>query len=137
MTENHRSASCCCGGLTAECIGKPARIGACHCTQCQRRTGSVFGVAAYFPREQVTLSGDHKVFARGSDAGRHIENYFCPQCGSTVAWDLELFPGLVAVAAGCFADPHLGAPQRAVWAKYKHDWVQFPDSIPQLETQPG
>jgi len=137
MSADRRTASCSCGGLTAECLGEPARIGACHCTQCQRRTGSVFGVAAYFSREQVTLSGDRKVYARSSDAGRRIENYFCPECGTTVAWDLELFPGLVAVAAGCFADPHLGAPQRAVWAKYKHDWVQFPDSIAQLETQPG
>lgn len=137
MSTDRRTASCCCGGLTAVCLGEPARIGACHCKQCQRRTGSVFGVAAYFPRAQVTLSGEHKVFARGSDAGRRIENHFCPQCGTTVAWELELFPSLVAVAVGCFADPHLGAPQRAVWAKYKHDWVQFPDTVPQLETQPG
>lgn len=137
MDADRRVASCSCGGLTAECLGEPARIGACHCTECQKRTGSVFGVAAYFSHDQVTLTGDRKVYSRGSNSGRKIENYFCPQCGTTVAWDLELFPNLIAVAAGCFADPHIGTPQRAVWAKYKHDWVQFPESIPQLETQPG
>ncbi len=137
MSANSRTASCSCGGFAVECRGEPTRIGACHCTECQRRTGSVFGVAAYFPRDQVTFSGARKDYARGSDAGRRINNHFCPECGSTVVWDLELFPDLVAVAAGCFADPHLGAPQRGVWAKYKHDWVQFPESIPLLETQPG
>jgi hypothetical protein len=137
MGNDSRIASCSCSAFTVECLGEPVRIGACHCTECQRRTGSVFGVAAYFPRDQVTFSGARKDYARGSDTGRRITNHFCPECGSTVAWDLELFPDLVAVAAGCFADPHLGAPQRGVWAKYKHDWVQFPESIPLLETQPG
>lgn len=137
MVVSERKASCSCSALSVTCIGEPVRIGACHCNECQRRTGSVFGVAAYFHRDQITLIGDCKVYARTSDSGRRVENYFCPECGSTVAWNLELFPDLVAVAAGCFADPHLGSPQRAVWAKYKHDWVQFPEGVPQLETQPG
>jgi hypothetical protein len=70
MSADSRTASCSCGGLRAECIGEPARIGACHCTECQRRTGSAFGVAAYFSRDQVILSGDRKIYSRGSDADR-------------------------------------------------------------------
>lgn len=31
----------------------PVRIGICHCFECQRRTGSVFGVQARFPRQDV------------------------------------------------------------------------------------
>lgn len=136
MTAKH-IASCSCGGLTAHCTQAPARIAACHCTECQRRTGSVFGVGAYFPKEQVTLTGDRKVYRRSSAAGRHVDGYFCPDCGTTVAWDLELFPALIAVAVGCFADPHFGAPQRAVWTQHQHDWVTFPESIPGIATQPG
>jgi hypothetical protein len=42
-------AHCCCGSLRADVTGEPAFVGACHCTECQRRTGSPFGVNTYFP----------------------------------------------------------------------------------------
>jgi len=46
-----RLASCSCGQLTAQVVGEPVRISICHCLACQRRTGSVFGEQAGFPRE--------------------------------------------------------------------------------------
>ena len=48
-------ASCGCGQLQLACEGEPVRISMCHCLACQRRTGSVFGVQARFPRDQVTV----------------------------------------------------------------------------------
>lgn len=45
-----RIAQCCCGALRAEATGEPAFAGACHCPECQRRTGSPFGVSTYFPK---------------------------------------------------------------------------------------
>jgi hypothetical protein len=38
---------CCCGALRAEVTGEPPRVGVCHCMECQRRTGSAFGVVAF------------------------------------------------------------------------------------------
>jgi hypothetical protein len=46
-----RIALCCCGSLRAEATSEPALVAACHCIECQRRTGSPFGVSAYFPKE--------------------------------------------------------------------------------------
>jgi hypothetical protein len=49
-----RTAHCSCGALRVEVAGEPDAVVACHCGQCQRRTGSVFGVGAFgdsgFPR---------------------------------------------------------------------------------------
>ena len=53
-----RRASCLCGQLTVEVEGDPVRVSICHCLGCQRRTGSVFGVQARWPREQVRIDGD-------------------------------------------------------------------------------
>jgi len=52
-----RIAHCCCGSLRAKATGEPAFVGACHCTECQRRTGSPFGVGTLFPKEQVRIEG--------------------------------------------------------------------------------
>ena len=73
-----RIAHCSCGSLHAEATGVPAFVGACHCIECQRRTGSPFGVSIYFPKEHVRTEGPSKVYVRGSDSGRKIEQHFCP-----------------------------------------------------------
>lgn len=81
-----RIAHCCCGSLRAEAAGEPAIVAACHCMECQRRTGSPFGVATYFLKEQVRTEGPSKVYLRGSHSRRKIEIHFCPDCGSSVFW---------------------------------------------------
>ncbi|MBT8455923.1 MAG: hypothetical protein HKO95_00500 [Rhodobacteraceae bacterium] len=63
-----------------------------------------------------------------SDAGRDITNHFCPTCGSTLWWTLELKPDLIGVAVGTVDQP-LPRPVRAVWAEAAHDWVAYPDDF--------
>ena len=80
-----RRAACSCGKLEIVCEGEPVRISVCHCLECQRRTGAVFGSQARFSRQQITsISGNSTQFTRQSDAGRWVTFQFCPVCGSTV-----------------------------------------------------
>ena len=118
-----RIAACVCGQLTARCSGGPALISLCHCLACQRRTGSTYGIAAFFPRESVVVTGDTKVYSRSSDSGYSVTFYFCPDCGSTVYWNAARKPDMVAVAVGAFADPAFPAPSQAVYCEHRHRWV--------------
>ena len=59
-----RIASCSCGQLQAQVSGEPVRVSVCHCLACQRRTGSVFGAQARFPREAVTVVGTSAEYVR-------------------------------------------------------------------------
>ena len=52
----------------------------------QRRTGSTYGIAAFYPREKVRVAGDATAYTRQSDSGYPVTFYFCPHCGSTVYW---------------------------------------------------
>ena len=100
-----RIASCSCGQLKVTCEGDPVRVSICCCGACQKRTGSVYGVAAYFPQAQITsIAGQEKTFLRTSDAGRWLRARFCPECGSTVYWEAEFRPGIIGVAIGALAD---------------------------------
>ena len=118
-------ARCCCGSLRVEVAGEPPRVGVCHCLECQRRTGSAFGIVAFFPKEQVRTEGPSKVYVRGSDSGRKIEFHFCPDCGSTVFWSAEVLPDLIGIAFGAFADPSMPWPTLSVWETTRHLWVTF------------
>lgn len=133
-----RTATCACGGLRITVAGEPARVSACSCTQCQKRTGAPFGVGAYFLRDQViSIEGAHREFRRSSDSGRKLSMHFCPDCGSTVFWYAEVFPDRVGIAAGAFADPLFPPPVAAVWVENKHRWVEFPEGIHSFPRQPG
>jgi len=48
-----RRAACSCGNVQVICDGDPVRISMCHCLECQRQTGAVFGNQAWFSREQI------------------------------------------------------------------------------------
>jgi hypothetical protein len=101
-----RTAECACRSLKVRVEAEPIVVGACNCTQCQRRSGSVFAVVAYFPKDNVqVVSGAYKTFDYTADSGRKGEMHFCPECGSTVFWDAEYRRDLRGVAVGCFADP--------------------------------
>jgi hypothetical protein len=126
-----RVAQCACGGVSATTEIDPEFVVLCSCTQCQRRTGSPFGVGAYFPLAAVSLSGRTMAFVRKVDGtDRTVTNHFCPDCGGTVYWTLDLRPHHIGIAAGNFADPGFAAPSRAVWSQHKHDWVTLPQDIP-------
>jgi hypothetical protein len=119
------TARCACGSVTVEASGAPLAVVACHCLACQRRTGSVFGVGAYYPAEKVTVTGELRDYARATDAGYTFTSRFCPRCGSSVLWASGKNPGLVGIAVGAFADPAFPAPDRSVWEESRHGWVDL------------
>jgi hypothetical protein len=100
-----RTARCCCGSLRLIATGEPTLVAACHCTECQRRTGAAFGVAAYFEKSQVRPEGEYKIYTRDGQEGRKARMYFCPECGTTVYWDADFLPTHIGVAVGTFLDP--------------------------------
>ena len=127
-----RIAHCSCGSLRAEAAGEPALVCACHCMECQRRTGSPFGVSTLFQRKQVRTKGPSKVYVRGSDSGQKIEFHFCPDCGSTVYLYAASAPDLIGVALGAFADPSMPRPTLSVWEATRHPWVTFDHELDRL-----
>lgn len=123
MTVLSRTATCRCGQLTAECLGEPVRVSVCHCLDCQKRSGSAFSAQARWPETQVVVRGETKIWERVADSGHRATYRFCPNCGSTIAYVIEGWPGTVAVPIGAFADPDFPAPRFSVWEHRKHDWV--------------
>jgi len=134
-----RMARCSCGALHAEVSGDPIRVIVCHCDECQRRTGSVFGVGAYYKREQVQINGPHKAFVRPGPENRTVTNHFCPECGTPLFWEGDIVPGIVGIAVGGFVDPDFLPPNISFFEKYKHPWVGFnhePEHFVQRPTYP-
>ncbi len=111
-----RSAHCGRRAASITLAGEPKLHAVCHSADCKRRTGSVFGILAYFRREAVVeRSGATQTYAfrhpvKAADQQRH----FCARCGTTLFWFVSDMSALVGVAGGCFADDEAGEPSLSV-----------------------
>ena len=126
-----REARCCCGACAIQVTGDPVINGVCHCRDCQRRTGSAFGWAAYFPNHAVTATlGAFRTYApagREPGAGRANwqERVFCGKCGTTLSWRASDFEGLTGIAGGCFTE-ELPEPTMTVGNETRCAWLTLP-----------
>lgn len=98
---------CVCGKLRYRTEGLPLRITVCHCTWCQRRTGTAFGTECVFPIERVAIvdGSSLRSYRHCSDvSGRWLEQDFCVACGSAIGLRLEAVPEIRSLAIGSFDD---------------------------------
>jgi hypothetical protein len=131
-----RTATCSCEQLTITVRDEAKYVIACSCTKCQKRTGSVLGVVAYFPDASiVSKSGKYNTYKKISAKGTATVRNFCPNCGSSVYWQSEFLPQHTGVAVGSFADPAFPSPQMSAWERYKPAWLSLPETIPCSQTQ--
>ena len=129
----NRKAKCCCGQLSVEVCGEPRIYGVCHCNNCKKRTGSSFGMSAYFENSSVLgVVGESKEYSfhhkeKGHDQVRH----FCEVCGTTLYWFVSEMPGLTGVAGGCFTEQPLGQPNYSTSHSNKCNWLMLPKNVEQ------
>jgi hypothetical protein len=122
-------AACACGAFRLTLEGEPMLVSTCCCTRCQRRTGSYFGVTAYFrPAQLVGQAGEAATFHRPDGSTTF---HFCPTCGSSLLWvPDDAADDVIGVAGGAFADPALPGPHRMTHAATGHPFVTSPAGIP-------
>jgi len=133
--ESAREGGCLCGAVRYRVKNAPFRTGVCHCRFCQRRTGSAFGVGVYYKKDDFELlRGALRSYEyRSDESGRWLRMEFCPKCGTTVTWTLELFPDARAIAGGSLDDPSWIRIERHTWARSKQHWVPIPPGIAKFE----
>ena len=127
-----RIAQCGCGRLKVRVSGEPLFVAACHCDFCQKLTGSVVQVVAYFGDDQVLeVTGEAKVYngleidgvGIAGSAENSVSLHFCGTCGSTVYRFISQMPGMYGIGVGTFVDPDFPPPTTESWTELRHDWL--------------
>ncbi len=81
---------------------------------------------------QSRVARKPSVAVRVGDAGNRIAFHFCPTCGSTVWYQLEGRPEVIAIPVGAFADPTFPPPTSSGYDVRKHAWVVLPEMMERL-----
>jgi hypothetical protein len=134
MSQVHEG-GCACGAVRYRVKGEPVRTNVCHCTFCQRRTGSAFGIGIFFKEEDIEFEqGELKTYEHHSDEShRWLRLGFCPNCGTTVTWTVEILPGARSIAGGTFDDRDWYKIERHIWTRSAHPWVVIPPGVKVFE----
>jgi hypothetical protein len=117
--------------------GDPITLAVCHCSECQRQSGSAFGMSLVVKSEAFELlAGAPRKFTRSSDSGRRLHCFFCPDCGNRIYHEREGSRGTVNVKAGTLDDRSWLVPAVHVWTAEKQPWVRIDEGTPCFEGQP-
>jgi hypothetical protein len=131
-----RYGGCQCGAARYVVYGEPEQVVVCHCTTCQKQSGSAFAVVVVVDKDAFRLTcGEVRQFASTAESGRARKGVFCTKCGSRLYHEIEWRPGKVSIRGGTFDDTGWLRPQVHLWTKRKQPWVIIPDDVTKFETQ--
>ncbi|HVN88608.1 MAG TPA: GFA family protein [Candidatus Binataceae bacterium] len=136
MSNEAHEGGCLCGAVRYRVTGHPnVLLGVCRCNFCKRRTGSAFGISAYFDEAAVQITGELKTYQYHSDeSARWLKTAFRPTCGTTVTLTSEAHPGARCITVGTFDDPNWLKPTRHVWTRSALHWIVFPPNVELMAT---
>jgi hypothetical protein len=109
---------------------------ACHCHDCQRRTGSAFGIQMSVMESDLTVEGDMAEGRHQQPSGAEATIFACSQCFSRIYASNNARPGIANLRAGTLdSSPEL-VPAAHFWISRKQPWLVIPEGVPALDKQP-
>lgn len=128
------SGGCLCGAVRYEAEVEAVRASLCHCTHCQKVSGSAFSVNVIAPADKVTFSGAApSAYVDSAESGRKLRRLFCPTCGSSLASEAEAFPGMIILKAGTLDDRSAVTPVVNIWTRSAQPWVIHDPALKSFE----
>lgn len=128
---------CLCGNVRYRADAEPAFVGVCHCRNCQKATGSAFGIVVGVPQTALSVQGNLATFQDKGDSGKAMYRRFCPVCGSTVMDEAEALPGVVMVQVGTLDDPGWVKPSMEIYCDSAQPWVELGGEMKRFTKMPG
>lgn len=126
---------CLCGAVRYEATAEPELTLFCHCTQCQKESGSPFSAEVIVPRTAVSIEGEMSEYDAIADSGSKVTRKFCGVCGCPILLEFERedYRDTVCITAGSLDDASWVQPQVHVFTATKQPWVHISDDLPQFE----
>ena len=123
--------SCHCGAIRYEAEVDPGDVGICHCTDCQKLTGSAFRVTVAAEEADFRLTaGQPKLYVKTAESGAQRVQAFCADCGSPIyATSVGDGPKTYGLRVGTIHQRQELAPAQQVWRRSALPWVPGMDDL--------
>ncbi len=127
---------CLCGAIRFRVIEEPQTVYACHCTDCQRRTGSAFALSMVVRRQAIELiQGEPVLYTATLPDGRTKQGRMCASCGTRLWGEPVKNKNVSVIQPGTLEQPYNLTPVAHQWVRSAQPWVVFPPGAALFETQ--
>ena len=127
MTTPALTGGCLCGGVRFELTEVPTDAGYCHCTRCQRRTGTAASPQARIDASTFRLLKGERLIGGWTAPDTGFEKCFCRECGAHLFSRNSNRPDQMSVRLGAFdGDPGV-RPRWRAFVAYAAPWEEIPD----------
>ncbi len=127
---------CLCGDVRYSLAEEPLTLYACHCTDCQRQTGSSFALSLVVRRNALQIvRGRPQEYALQLSDGRTKRSSLCSRC-STRIWNPSSVSGLAVLEAGTLDDTSWLRPVGHIWTRSAQPWFEIPEGALDFPEQP-
>lgn len=123
---------CTCGAVRFRLTDTPLFTHCCHCSWCQRETGSAFVLNATIEAHKVELlAGQPEEVVTPSASGQGQIILRCPSC-RVALWSYYSGAGrkIAFVRVGTLAEPGAFPPDVHIFTSTKLPWVILPEGVP-------
>lgn len=134
---NKIAGACLCGSIRYDCSAEPMMTVVCHCTHCQKQTGTSFSVLVAVPEETLNITGSTKVFQDTGGSGKPVMRHFCPDCGSPIFSKVSALQDRLFLKAGTLDDTSWLEPTAHIYCDSAQSWVDIADNVPQFAAAPN
>ncbi|MFM5885149.1 MAG: GFA family protein [Novosphingobium sp.] len=110
---------------------------ACHCSDCQRRSGSAFGIQLSVLSTDLSVDGEMLRGEHVQPSGAVAGIYACKACLTRIYTDNSTRPGIVNLRAGTLDSSPGMIPAAHLWVQSKQPWVVIPENAIVMDTQPS
>ena len=129
---------CFCEAVQYRITEEPLTLYACHCTDCQKRSGSAFGLSLWVNRTALEVTqGDAALQISCGHGHRPRHGRICMQCHTRLWSEPESHPALAVVRPGTLDDTSWLRPVAHLWTKSAQRWVELPKDVARYATQPA
>ena len=126
---------CTCKKIRYRLLINPLYTHCCHCTWCQRESGSAFALNALVETDQLRLIQGKTVAVNiPSQSGKGQDVIRCPDCKVAV-WShyCGLGNAVAFLRVGTLDEPDICPPDLHIYTSTKQNWVALSDTIPSVE----
>jgi len=125
---------CLCGAVRYTLKSAPKGVVLCHCTHCQKTSGSAFSVNALVAESDIVFEGEMASYPDVGESGTINYRCFCSRCGSSIASRPASRPGVLVLKVGTLDDhAPLQTAALEIWTRSKQPWVKFAADMPGFE----
>ncbi|WP_370292505.1 GFA family protein [Thalassolituus sp.] len=134
MSDFHEG-SCLCGSVAYEVAGSFKAFYLCHCSRCQKDSGSAHAANLFAPGARLTwIKGAEGVTTYRHEGTLHTRS-FCQSCGSAMPVEMSEINALVVPAGSLNTKVPIAATARIYMADAAH-WVSAIQATPEFPALP-